>query len=454
MFELEEGRKVHFIGVGGIGMSALAEVFMSKKYKVSGSDNSSNANTTRLEKLGMTFYLGHLSENVEGVDLIIYSSAIKENNSELKQARAKNIPLKHRGEMLAMLHNSSFGLAVSGSHGKTTTTSILLSLLSRLGLNPTGVVGGVVKEFGSNALIGEGKYFVAEADESDGSFLHFKPEVAVVTNIDRDHMEHYKTLENIKESFKTFGELVSNEGILIFNADDPNSLEVFSSKPNAISFSISSSSADYQALNITETEGGSVFEIKHLNKIYNVSFPLTGNHNISNALAAVAAAHFVYPNLKDICNKLSNFGGAGRRFDILHDSESLIVVDDYAHHPTEMQVTIDSFKKRYQGRNLVLVFQPHRYTRTKDFWSEFLEVLNCGFNVYISDIYSAGEDEIAGISTINLLKEVSGSHFLKNWSDLKQEFDKSRSAPVAILALGAGSISTEIRNQVNEWTKI
>lgn len=450
MLELEEGKRVHFIGVGGIGMSALAEVFISKNYLVSGSDSVANTITERLVSLGLKFYLGHLRENVDGVNLVIYSSAIKENNYELKEARAKNIPIKHRGEMLALLHNAGYGFAVSGSHGKTTTTSLLLSLLSQVGLSPTGVVGGVVKEFGSNALIGSSEFFVAEADESDGSFLHFRPEVAVVTNIDRDHMDHYKTFDKIKESFKTFGSSVSTKGSLIYNADDLNSVKTFKDHPSAISFGIENA-ADYSAQNISSHEAGSNFEINHFNKTYPVSFPLSGAHNISNALAAVAAAHRVCPDLTLICKKLSCFGGAGRRFDILVESKSLVVVDDYAHHPTEMNVTIESFKKRYAGRELTLVFQPHRFTRTKDFWNEFVEVLNCGLHVYISDIYSAGEDPIEGISTPSLLKEIDSSYYLENWDVLQDEFSKSEKKPMAVLALGAGSISVEMRKQVGKW---
>lgn len=455
MFGLKPDSHIHFIGVGGIGMSALAEVFIAKGYKVSGSDKNANSNTDRLEGLGLDFFNSHQEQNIEGANLIVFSSAIREQNEERVAAVKANIPLIHRGKALATLHNEAFGFAISGSHGKTTTTSITLSLMHHLNLAPTGVVGGIVKEFGSNALVGAGKYFVAEADESDGSFLHFKPQIAVVTNIDSDHLDHYKTLDKIKESFKAFIGLVGENGVFIFNKEDQNSEGLVSDSVKSISFGLSSS-ADYYAKNIISSEAGAEFDLCFKSEVYQTKISLSGEHNVLNSLAAIASVHQVHPKLAEISKALAKFGGAGRRFDIIYKSESLVVVDDYAHHPTEIRATINSFKERYKDRDLKIIFEPHRYTRTKDFWNEFVEVFDIDEEVYISELYPAGEDPIQDIDSHHLISAINSNsrnaYFLASWDELQNQFNLSKETKCAILVLGAGPISVSARNQVERWT--
>lgn len=458
MFEIEEGRKIHIVGVGGIGMSALADIFLQKGYRVSGSDGVKNQNVERLIPQGLIFFNEHKETNIEGASVVVYSSAIKDDNSERVAARQRGIPEVHRGKMVSMLLNEAFGLAVSGAHGKTTTTSILTSLFINLGLAPSAIVGGIVKEVGTNAVFGQGKYFIAEADESDGSFLNFFPEIAIITNIDEDHLDFYKTLENIKRSFLNFSKQISSEGLLVLNCDDLNSKDLIENSKSYKTFGLSDK-ADYRATNIVNHEGGCEFELVYLKQKFQVKTSLSGEHNIANILAAIIATHTVYPNLTKICEAVERFEGASRRFDVLLDSQELVVIDDYAHHPTEIKAVLSSVRARFSKRRLIVLFEPHRFSRTQDFWSEFVADFSVLSEVYISDIYSAGESSIEGVSSRRLIEEVNDvakkdiAIHMGSWSELQKIFSKSKNEPVVILSLGAGSISIKVREQVEKWIK-
>ncbi len=458
MFEIEEYRKIHIIGVGGIGMSALAHIFLQKGYRVSGSDQKVNENVERLIDAGLEFFNSHHEKNVEGSSLVLYSTAVNEENLERIAAKKLKIREIHRGKMVAMLMNESFGIAVSGAHGKTTTTSILISLFLSLGLDPSGIVGGVVKEVGSNAIVGDSEYFIAEADESDGSFLNFFPNIAIVTNIDEDHLDFYKNLENIEKAFLQFSQQIPTDGFLVLNADDTNSVEIIKKVNNCKTFGIIEN-ADYRAINITNQESGTTFELVYRDQKIKVETSLSGDYNISNLLASIAATHCVYSNLVEICNAVTRFQGAGRRFDILIDTKDLVVVDDYAHHPTEINAVLKSVKRRYPKRKLITVFQPHRFSRTQDFWNEFVSEFYSLDEIHISDVYAACEKEIEGINTKKLISCINTKAkrdvalYLNDWSEIKEIFFQSVSEPSVILFLGAGSISTESRKQVELWIK-
>lgn len=434
-------------------MSALAEIAKNNNFIVSGSDANQNDNTNRLKNLGIDVFHGHLAKHVHGASLVVFSSAIKKDNFELVEAKKLNIPILHRGEALASLHNQMFGIAISGSHGKTTTTSLVVSLMNSLDLSPTGIVGGILKGFGTNAIAGTSKYFVAEADESDGSFLHFRPKIAAVTNIDSDHLDHYGSLDEIQKSFGTFSELIEKDGSLIYNADDPRSSKVFNFTGKNLSFGINSN-ANYRATSVTFDERGSHFKLIHDETEYDCSFNLTGNHNLANALAAIAIVHQVHPELGEVCRALSGFAGAARRFEILTMDDDLVVIDDYAHHPTEIKATIDSFRERFKDRDQKVIFQPHRYTRTRDFWNEFVDVLTIQSELTVLPIYSASESEILNISSERLVEDIS-----KNGGNVKflNELDSDvfgstkTQKPVAILSIGAGSISSMMINKVSDW---
>ena len=394
--------KVHFIGVGGIGMSGLAELLHNMGATVSGSDMSENSQTSHLKKLGVTVFKGHDQSQVSDCDVVVYTSAVKPTNVEYKQAQSLGIPLIPRAEALAEIMLLKKGVAIAGTHGKTTTTSLAASVFINAKVDPTIVVGGRLDLIKSTALLGEGKWLIAEADESDGSFSRLSPEMVVITNIDSDHLDHYKTFENVKRAFYDFATRIPFYGKLIFCGDDRTAFELFKSFPKTkYSYGFGEFN-DY----ILQGECGKYKVYKGKELLGDVSIPMPGKHNALNALAAIVSglqAGFSF----DVCAKgIESFGGVDRRFQHKAEIDGVDYYDDYAHHPTELKAVFSAFSEKYPDRNLKVVFQPHRYKRTQDCWADFSESFTGVDELFLLNIYPAGEAPIEGVTSELLLKEI------------------------------------------------
>ncbi len=400
--------RIHFIGIGGAGMCGIAEVLITQKYNISGSDVRSSANTERLEGLGAVIAIGHKEDNVVGADVVVCSTAIDESNPEIQWARTNRVPLVPRAEMLAELMRYRHGIAVAGTHGKTTTTSMIAAVLAAGGLDPTFIVGGLVNNFGTNARLGESGYLVAEADESDASFLHLQPMISVITNIEEDHMSTYDgDFGKLKRTFIEFIHNLPFYGVAVVCIDDPVIQEVIVDFGRPVITYGFSSEADFRITNL-ETEGmRSKFIV---NGPDNQSFPclinMPGKHNVLNAAAAIAIGIDEGVSVEDIQTGLAGFKGVGRRFQVYGEypveGGSAVLVDDYGHHPTEVRATIEAAKQSYPEKRLLMIFQPHRYSRTRDLYDDFVDVL-CEVDVLIIlDVYSAGEDSIVGADSRSL----------------------------------------------------
>lgn len=461
MFGINKDLKIHFIGIGGIGMSGIAEILLKLGYSVSGSDINENANVVKLKDLGVTIFKGHHEDNIEGVQIVVYSSAINYENPEIVKAMDLKIPIIKRAEMLAELMRLKFGLAVAGSHGKTTTTSFLSTIFKNLDQKPTCIVGGIVKNLGSQALHGESQYLIAEADESDGSFLFLNPIMSVITNIDNDHLDYYKTEENIKKAFCEFANKVPFYGVVVVNGNDKNSVELIKDlrRPYVVyavdGIKTYSEEVDYLAKDISYSEEGSSFVLSHDNQEHKISLNLAGDHNVQNALGAIAISHRANLSLDKICSAISDFEGVGRRFEILYKQDNFVVVDDYGHHPTELMATINTAKAKYKDKKVVVVFEPHRYTRTKEFWSEFIDCFKDVEKAYIAPIYAASEQSIPGIDSTNLVyginEKYKNAQGLSDWDELLGLFNDYQSEKVVLLSMGAGSISKITREMIEKW---
>lgn len=449
----ERIKKFHFIGIGGVGMSGIAQILLEMGYEVSGSDLAENKNTELLRKKGAKIYIGHSPENLGDAQVVVYSSAVKEDNPELLEAKRRNIPTIPRGDMLAELFKLKEGIAVSGSHGKTTTTSMIAQILLDAGYDPTVLVGGRLKHLGSNAKLGAGDLLVSEADESDGSFLKLSPAVAVVTNVDKEHLDFYGNFENIKRAFEQFINSVPFYGFAVVNADDPTLREILSrSHERIISYSLEGRGI-LNAENVYLKEGryafGVVYKGKYLGEVH---LKIPGRHNVENALAAIGTCLELEVPFESIKKSLENFRNAERRLDLKGYFRGAPVYDDYGHHPTEIRAVINSLREMYPGRRIIVVFQPHRYSRTYHLFKEFVEVLKPLENLIITDIYSAGEKNLYGVSGEELAK-ACGAKFLPNKEEVFEELRKIVSEKDVVLFLGAGSISRwceEFLKAVNE----
>jgi UDP-N-acetylmuramate--alanine ligase len=415
--------KFHFIGVGGIGMSGLAEVLFSLGAKVSGSDVKEGAMTTHLRNLGITIQIGHDEKNVGEPDVVVYSSAISKDNPEYKYALKNKIPLIRRAEALAELMRLRRGIAVAGTHGKTTTTSLVSSMLMEAGLDPTVVVGGVVKKLNSNVKWGQGDWLVAEADESDGSFDKLSPEIAIITNVDNDHLDFYGTYENLKLAYQNFAEKIPFYGRLIYCGDDNDLREMFLNYPKkSISYGFSED-CDY----VLKSLGDSVYDVYFENKkIGDFKSSLPGRHNGLNSLAAlIVGIDGLGLDFKTAAAGIESFEGVGRRFQIHPQNKVPITfIDDYAHHPTEVYHALQAVKERYPTQRIVTIFQPHRYSRVQSCWDQFLECFYQSDSLYITDIYPAGELPIEGVNTENL---VNGIYKFINAKSSKEEAQENSS---------------------------
>lgn len=450
--EMRRIRRIHFIGIGGAGMSGIAEVLHNQGYQISGSDLRQSAVVERLQSLGMTVHIGHSKANVEGADVIVVSSAIDKQNPEILYAQEHRVPIVPRAEMLAELMRYRHSIAVAGTHGKTTTTSLIASLLAEGGMDPTFVIGGLLNSAGTNAKLGGSRYLVAEADESDASFLHLQPMLSVVTNIDMDHMTTYEgDFSRLKETFIQFLHNLPFYGLAVVCIDDPNVREIMPAIGRPIVTYGLDESADYRAVDIEHNNLTMRFTAKRPGDLADLDIQLNipGQHNVLNALAAIAVATDEGVPDQAICSALSKFSGVGRRFQINGEFATgrgkVLLVDDYGHHPREVKATIDTARASWPDRRLVMIYQPHRYTRTRDLYEDFVQVLSEVDLLLLMEVYPADEEPIAGADSRNLCRSLRqrgqvdpifidhGEDVLSLLADVLQDGD-------VLLTQGAGNI--------------
>ncbi len=441
----KKNQKIHFVGIGGIGMSGIAELLLNLNYEVSGSDLRESPAVERLRGLGATVHVGHRPENVGNADVVVVSSAVSSDNPEVASARARNIPVIPRAEMLAELMRMKYGIAVAGSHGKTTTTSLVASVLAAGGLDPTMIVGGRLNSLGSNARLGGGDFLVAEADESDGSFLMLSPTVAVVTNIDEEHLDHYGALENLKEAFVRFVNKVPFYGLVVLCLDHP---EVASLLPKVRKRHATygfSRQADFRAEEVRQEGWSTRFRVvRHRETLGEVRLRMPGLHNVSNALAAVAVGCELELDFPVIREALEGFQGIQRRLQVLGEEGGVVVVDDYAHHPTEIVSTLAAARRGHQG-GIVAVFQPHRYTRTRLCFDRFLTAFHDADRVFVTDIYAAGEKELVGTHAKKLAEGIRRQghrsvYYVRSFEEIVRRLAKECREGDMVLTLGAGDV--------------
>jgi len=438
-------RKIHFIGIGGIGMSGIAEVLLNLGYGVSGSDLKESEITQRLISLGGEISYDHRAENVQEADVVVTSTAVRANNPEVVEAHRRLIPVIPRAEMLAELMRMKYGIAVAGTHGKTTTTSMVATILSHGGIDPTVVIGGRLDSIGSNAKLGQGKFLVAEADESDGSFLKLSPTIAVVTNVDADHLDYYRDLDEIKETFVDFINKVPFFGVAVLCLDDPNIQSFIPQvKKRFISYGLTTQ-ADFNATDIEYRGDRTSFEVHHRGqRLGRLSFRMPGRHNVLNALAAVAVAMELEIPFEAIVEGMREFGGVQRRFQIKSEADNIMVVDDYGHHPAEVKATLAAARSGWD-RRLVVVFQPHRYSRTQALFEDFLTAFYQADHLVVMDVYAAGEDPIAEVNAAALVAGISGhghkdaQHIAERDSVVAHLMSVVRPGDM-VITLGAGSV--------------
>ena len=437
---------IHFIGIGGAGMSALAYVLIKRGYDVSGSDLNAGHMSAHLAEEGAMVFMGHDACQVDGADGVVISTAIHANNPELVAAQKKGIPVLHRSDVLAALLNDADGVAVAGAHGKTTTSAMISCIAVESGVDPTVVIGGEVASLGGNALNGKGPHVIAEADESDGSFLKFYPRLAVVTNIEDDHLDHYGTEENIYQAFKQFLGNIKEGGKAILCVDNPKVRRLAQeTEKTVLTYGMIGEGADYTARNITYDVHGTTYELYYHDKfVTEVHLVVPGRHNVLNSMGAFAAAHEMGVEVVKILASLKKFGGAKRRFETKGKVDGVWVVDDYAHHPTEIGVTIKAALQTKPER-LLCVFQPHRYTRTKLLFDEFCECFRGCDELVIVDVYSAGEDPIAGTNSAKLvegIKAATGQRvlYIPRLSKAEEYLQEQAQTGDLIMTIGAGDV--------------
>src|SRR5512143_2026084 len=399
MYRKGKIQHIHFVGIGGIGMSGIAEVLLNLGYQVSGSDMKETEVTRRLQSLGAKVCYGHRRENLKEADVVVTSSAIRIGNPEVEAAEQRLIPVIPRAEMLAELMRMKIGIAIAGTHGKTTTTSLISTVLAAGGLDPTVVIGGRLNSIGSNARLGQGDFLVAEADESDGSFLKLMPTIAVVTNIDPEHLDFYKGIEEIKESFLSFLEKIPFFGLAVLCLDHPNIQSLLPRLKKRFTTYGLTTQADFQAREIVFEGLSTSFDVLHHRQgIGRLSLRMPGLHNVYNALATLATAFELDIPFQIVQETLRDFGGIQRRFQIKGEKKGILIVDDYGHHPVEIMATLKAARCGW-GKRIVAVFQPHRYTRTQALFKDFLTAFYDADVLVLADIYPAGEDRIEGVES-------------------------------------------------------
>jgi UDP-N-acetylmuramate--alanine ligase len=449
-------KHIHFIGIGGSGMSGIAEVLLNQGYVISGSDITQNAVTQKLIQIGAQVYIGHVAEQVHGADVVVVSSAVKENNPEVEEARSRNIPVIPRAMMLAELMRLKQGIAIAGTHGKTTTTSLVASILGQAKLDPTYVIGGKLTAVGHHARLGAGHFIVAEADESDASFLYLNPIMAVVTNIDADHMDTYgHDFEKLKQAFIDFLQHLPFYGRAVLCIEDDTVRSIAASLAKPITTYGFTQEADIYADNIKAHQGQMVFDAVWKNGITHhlpITLNLPGRHNVLNALAAIAIALEAGCDHLSIQTALREFGGVGRRFQrygelALPGGGSCTLIDDYGHHPAEVAATIEAARGAFPGQKLVIAFQPHRYTRTRDLFEDFVQVLSKGDGLLLAEVYPAGEAPLPAADSRTLARalRVVGKVepiFVPDIAQMAEQILMTAKSGDVVITMGAGSIGS------------
>jgi UDP-N-acetylmuramate--alanine ligase len=447
MVSFRNFQRIHLVGIGGIGMSGIAEVLLTLGYSVSGSDVKPSTITERLQDLGATIYEGHQASNVEGAHVVVISSAVKADNPEVVEAHKRKIPVIPRAEMLAELMRLKYGIAVAGAHGKTTTTSLVAAILAAAQLDPTFVVGGRVNQAGTTARVGRGEYFVVEADESDRSFLMYAPVVAVVTTIDREHLDQYSSLEDIQGAFIQFVNRVPFYGAAVMCLDEPNVQAIIPEVKRPIITYGTSPQADLVISDVEMRGTGAEFRLTYKSEdlgMFRLPHP-PGIHNVRNAAAAAAVALYLNVASDLIREGLAKFAGVGRRFDIKGSVNDITVVDDYGHHPVEIRATLKAARGCNFKRVLAL-FQPHRYSRTQHLWEEFERAFNDADVLELIDIYAAGEAPVPGVTSEGLAKAIREAghkhvHYFHSMQDAIESLLREARPGDAILTIGAGNVS-------------
>ncbi len=438
----ERIKNVHFVGIGGIGMSGIAQILLEMNYKVSGSDIRENKNTKFLREKGARIFIGHSEDNVsQEVQVVVYSSAVKEDNPEIRKAKSLGIPVIPRGEMLAELFKLKEGIAVSGSHGKTTTTSMIAHILEEAGFDPTVIIGGILHRLGGNAKLGEGDLLVSEADESDGSFLKLSPVVGVVTNIDREHLDFYSDIEEVIEAFREFLGSVPFYGFCVVNGDDDRVVKAVEGTPKrVITFGINRS-AMVMAKDLTISEGRYLFTLSYMGEdLGRIHLGIGGKHNVYNALASAGVSLEIGIPFEVIRSALESFSNAERRMELKGFVGDVPIYDDYGHHPTEIKAVLETLREMYPDRKLLMIFQPHRYSRTHFLFREFVEVLKKVDSLFLLNIYPASEENIYGVSS-KALAEETGGVLIEEEETLLRSVISSLTGKEVILFMGAGDIT-------------
>jgi len=453
---LDSNAKIHFIGIGGIGMSGLAQVLLSKGYIVTGSDIKPNNLTELIESKGARVYKGHKDSNIDDSQIVVYSSSISKDNPELREARRRNLRILHRAELLAELMKEKIGIAVTGAHGKTTTASMISDILIRAGHDPICILGGESASLKGNACIGKGKFLVAEADESDGSHLHLEPMFAVITNIDREHLDYYKNTEDILKTSLLFLEKIQQGGTFFGSIDNDFIRKILLNYDRKFKTFGLSGEADLYATNIRLNGLNSAFDcIYRGERIGTINIKVPGIHNILNALAAILFTLHIGIDFEVIRDALYKFRSAKRRFEIYPDTNGVTLIEDYAHHPTEISATLEACRL-LKPRRLVTVFQPHRYTRTKELQDEFGSCFGLSDKLILTNIYAASEPPIEGVSIKNIFDKVmerglKDAHIMPKENIADYLFDNSRDGDL-IAVLGAGDIG-EVARDLGERLK-
>ena len=449
------GKRVHFIGIGGAGMSGLARIALSHGIKVSGSDAKDSNVIVALTALGANVLVGHKSENVDGVDLVVFSTAISENNPERLRAIELGIPIIARATALALLMSESKSVAVAGTHGKTTTSSMLTVALQATGADPSFAIGGTITASGSNAHRGTGEFFVAEADESDGSFIAYHPYGAIITNIEHDHVDYFADESAVFEVFNDFIETIASDGFLIYCNDDKGSRKLGSTVTKIRTFTYGTSpDSDLVIDQVTLLPlGSSGRAIWHGKVIGKLELNVPGHHNLMNAAAALATGVVLDQAPNEMIDGLATFKGAGRRFEIKGTVNGIRVIDDYGHHPTEIEVTLTAARRFAGDGRLIVIFQPHRYSRTKAFIDNFATTLDLADEVIVLEIYAASEKPIVGISSEAIVEKMSNGKFIPNFMEAVETVVKSAKPGDVIITLGAGDVSSLAPIIVEELAK-
>lgn len=457
----DQVKQIHFVGIGGVGMAGIAEVCLNLGYTVSGSDIRKNPSVEHLMSLGALIQIGHTAEHVKNSDVVVISTAIAKGNPEIEWARDARIPVIPRAEMLAELMRMRFGIAIAGTHGKTTTTSLTAAILTQAGLDPTFVIGGKLNQVGTNARLGASNYLVAEADESDASFLHLMPMLSVITNIDEDHMDTYQgDYQNLENTFIEFIHRLPFYGKVIVCIDDSKIRDILPKISRKFSSYGFAEDADVRALNV-RSEGMRMFfdvQLPNQQALLPICLNIPGKHNVLNALAAISVALELSASTEAMQQALTEFGGVGRRFEVypqrLIGTKSVTMVDDYGHHPTELKATLDTAANAFPQQRKVLVFQPHRYSRTRDLFDDFVQALLMADLVILTDVYAAGETPLANFDSKSLLQALRtrGGHgfFAENFDELETICSEVLSDNDLVLVMGAGDIGQVAKR----WSQI